>query len=164
MNIGLWLKVFHVATAMLLVAGLVGRSAAFQRAGQARDLQSAAALLHLSEWFERVLVIPAYLAVLATGLLTTFEAGWPLLSALTAGEPKWALTSLVLFLSPWLVIPTYLAPRRKRRAQALADAQSQGKMTAELIAALRDRGVVRLRQAEMVMIGLVMVLMVAKPF
>jgi len=82
---------------------------------------------------------------------------------LTSGAPKWALVSLVLFLSPWLVIPTYLAPRRKRRAQALADALSHQKVTLELASALNGRGVLLFRWMELAMTGVVMVLMVAKP-
>lgn len=164
MNAALLLRVLHVGTAMLLVAGLVGRSASFRRAGQTQNIHSAASLLYLSEWFERTLLIPASVGVLITGLLAAGQTGWSLWGALTRGEPKWALVSLVLFLSPWLVIPTYLAPRRKRRAQALADALSQQKVTLELASALNDRGVLLLRWLELAMTGVVMVLMVAKPF
>jgi uncharacterized membrane protein len=164
MNGVLWLNVLHVGTAMLFVAGLVGRSASFGRAAQAQDIHSAASLLRLSEWFERTLVIPAYFGVLVSGVLTARAAGWPLWSGLADGAPKWPLLSLVLFLSPWLFIPTYLAPRRKRRAQALADALSRQIITLDLTSALRDRGVLLLRRVEFAMTAVVMVLMVAKPF
>ena len=87
-----------------------------------------------------------------------------LLGALTTDAPKWVLISLLLFLSPWLVIPTYLAPRRKRRARALAEALSQQRMTTELSAAVHDRGVVLIRRGEIAMTAVVVVLMVAKPF
>jgi uncharacterized membrane protein len=164
MNVAVLLKVLHVGTAMLFVAGLVGRSASFRRAGYTQDIHSAASLLHLSEWFERTLIIPAYFGVLVSGVLAAWETGWPLWGALTSGAPKWALVSLVLFLSPWIVIPAYLAPRRTRRAQALADALSQQKVTLELASALNDRGVLLFRWMELAMTGVVMVLMVAKPF
>jgi uncharacterized membrane protein len=163
-NSRLPLDVVHVLIAMLFVAGLIGRAAAFWRAGHAQDVQTAGALLHLSEWFERSLVIPAYFGVLITGLLAAWLAGWPLVGALESGAPKWPLVSLVLFLSPWLVIPGYLAPRRKQRSQAMARALRQGNVTPELTAALHDRGVVLLRRAELVMVALVTVLMNAKPF
>jgi uncharacterized membrane protein len=159
------LELLHVGIAMLFVSGLVGRSAAFGLSGRTSDIQSVASLMRLSEWFERVLVIPAYFGVLVTGVLTAWQAGWPVWSALThPGTPKWALVSMLLFLSPWLAIPTYLAPRRKQRAQALADALRQQRMTPELSAALRDRGVLLIRRAEFVMTAFVLVLMVAKPF
>jgi len=164
MNSRSLLDVLHVAIAMLFVAGLIGRSASFERAGQTQDIQSVGNLLLLSEWFERTLVIPAYIGVLLTGVATAWNAGWPLLGALTADAPKWVLISLLLFLTPWLVIPTYLAPRRKRRARALAEALSQHRMTAELSAAVHDRGVVLIRRSEIAMTAVVVVLMVAKPF
>ena len=164
MNSALLLKVVHVVIAMLFVAGLVGRAASFRQAAQAKEIQTAGSLLHLSEWFERTLVIPAYFGVLVTGLLTAWVAGWPLLDVLDSGAAKWPLVSLVLFVSPMLFILTYLAPRRKRRTQALADALSQKKITPELAAALHDRGVLLFRSAEFVLMGVVTVLMVAKPF
>jgi uncharacterized membrane protein len=164
MNSALPLEVVHVMSAMLFVAGLVGRAAAFWRAGQAQDLRTAAGLLHLSEWFERTLVIPAYFSVFITGLLTAWLAGWPLLGALNSGAPKWLLVSLGLFLTPWFFIPGYLAPRRTQRTQALAAALAQGNLTLELTAALHDRGVVLFRRAELVLMAIVTVLMIAKPF
>jgi uncharacterized membrane protein len=164
MSGALLLEVLHVATAMLFVAGLIGRSATFQRAGQARDIQTAATLLSLSEWFERNFVIPAYFGVLMTGLLVAWLARWPIWTGLTSGTPKWPLVSLVVFLSPMTFILSYLAPRRKRRAQALADALSQEKVTPALAAALHDRGVLLFRRAEFVLTGVVTVLMVTKPF
>lgn len=63
-----------------------------------------------------------------------------------------------------MVIPTYLAPRRKRRTRALAEALSQQKITPELAAAVHDRGVVLIRRGEIAMTAVVVVLMVAKPF
>ena len=117
---------------MLFVAGLIGRSATFQRAGQARDIQTAATLLSLSEWFERNFVIPAYFGVLMTGLLVAWLARWPIWTGLTSGTPKWPLVSLVVFLSPMTFILSYLAPRRKRRAQALARCTVTGESDARI--------------------------------
>jgi uncharacterized membrane protein len=164
MQVPLLLDVVHVLTAMLFVAGLIGRAATFWRAGQAQDVQTVGSLLSLSEWFERTLVIPAYVGVLITGLLVAWLAGWPLAGALQGGAPRWLLFSLALYLSPWLVIPTYLAPQRRHRTQAMIRARELGAITPELAAALNDRGVILLRRAELVMAGLVTALMIAKPF
>jgi hypothetical protein len=150
--------------AMLFVAGLIGRSASFWRAGVARDIPTVEGLLSLSDWFERTLVIPTYFSLLATGLVTAWITGWPVLGAVRGDAPKWALVSLTLFLTPMLVIPTYLVPRRKERTRALADAVSRGAVTPALAAALHDRGVVFYRRAEMVVTAVVIVLMVTKPF
>lgn len=164
MSSTLLLEVLHVVIAMLFVAGLVGRAASFHRAGQAEDIRTAGSLLQMSEWFERTLVIPAYFAVLVTGLLTAWLAGWSLGDALNSEAPKWPLVSLVLFLSPMLFILSYLAPRRRQRAQALADALTRNTITPELAAALHDRGVLLFRWTEFVLMGVVTVLMVVKPF
>src|SRR5262245_18234945 len=147
----------HVGLAMLFVAGLIGRSATFRRAGMARDIAAVEALLHLSDWFERTLVIPTYVGLLATGPVTAWVTGWPLLGAVRAGAPKWALVSLLLFITPLLVIPTYLVPRRTERIRALADAVAQRTITPALATALHDRGVLLFRRAEMVVTAAVII-------
>ena len=158
------IDVLHVGIAMLFVAGLIGRSAAFSRARRAQSIQTVESLLQLSDWFERSLVIPMYVGVLITGPLVAWIGGWPLAAGLQTGAPKWPLVALILFLSPILAIATYLIPRRKARLRALADAVARKQVTPELAAALSDRGVRLIRQGELVMTGVVMVLMVAKPF
>src|SRR5262249_34101860 len=99
------LDVLHVGTAMLFVAGIVGRSVSFGRAGTARDIGTVESLLDLSDWFERMLVIPAYFGLFATGLVTARVAGWPVIGAMRGDAPKWVLVSLLLFAAPMLVIP-----------------------------------------------------------
>ena len=158
------IDVVHVVTAMLFVAGVVGRGAAYGRARRSRAVHSIENFMQLSDWFERRLVIPGYFVVLITGLFASWLAGWPLVTGLNGEAPKWVMVSLLLYLSPMLVIPTYLAPRRRQRAAALADALAQGQLTPHLIAALHDRGVLLFRGAELVIFVVVTALMVAKPF
>jgi hypothetical protein len=56
-----------------------------------------------------------------------------------------------------------LAPRRRQRETALREAVAAGRITSELRAALDDRGVLRARAVEALLIAAIVVLMVLKP-
>ena len=158
---GTLVRLSHVILAVAFIAGLVGRAVAFRQARGARTLEATAALLALSEWFERRLVVPGSLLVLASGVAIAWIGRWPLL---TGARPSWLLVSLILLLLPIGFIPTVLVPRRARREAALAAALEAGRRTPELDAALRNRIVLRLRMLELGIVATVFVLMVLKPF
>jgi hypothetical protein len=70
----------------------------------------------------------------------------------------------VLYLATIPAIPAYLIPRRMQRDQAAKEALAAGQVTPALAAALADRGVGLYRTVELVVIGVIVVLMVTKPF
>jgi hypothetical protein len=158
------MRFLHMMSAFWLIAGLLGRWLAFAQARRATDIQSTTALLQLSEGFERLLVIPGSQLVLALGLLAAWLGGHPLLGALAGAKANWLLVSLVLSLCTIPIIAFLLAPRRKKRRAALADAMARQMLTAELRAALDDRVVLGSRASEMLITGAILVLMVLKPF
>jgi hypothetical protein len=55
-------------------------------------------------------------------------------------------------------------PRRKRRANVVEEARLQGNITAQLTAALNDTGVRTYRTIELMMMVIIIILMVTKPF
>jgi uncharacterized membrane protein len=113
--------------------------------------------LRLSDWFDRRLVVPGSLLVLASGIATTSVGHWPLFTP--TRQPSWLLVSLLLLLVPVGVIPTVLIPQRRRRQAAVAEALQTGRRTAELKTVL-----LRVRMLELVIVAVVFVLMVGKPF
>ena len=133
-------------------------------AAPAGNAATAIALLTLSDHFERLMVIPGSMAVLIFGLLAAWWGGWPILGFLAGDDSNWLLLSLVLYLSLVPFIPLYLAPRRKLRNQLLEQARADGRLSAELTAALNDRGVLAYRRAEYIVVLAVTALMVTKPF
>jgi uncharacterized membrane protein len=152
----------HVILAVAFITGLIGRAVAFRQARTAGTLEATAALLTLSDWFDRRLVVPGSILVLMSGTLASWMGRWPLLTG--TGRPSWLLVSLVLLLLPISFIPTVLIPRRVRRQAALAAALQSGRRTPELDAALRNPAVLRLRMLELGIVAAVFVLMVLKPF
>jgi hypothetical protein len=155
-------RLLHVLLAVAFITGLVGRAAAFRQARTASTLEATAALLTLSDWFDRRLVVPGSVLVLVSGIVTTWIGRWPLL--MWTGRPSWLLVSLVLLLLPVSFIPTVLIPQRVRRQAALAAALQVGRRTPELDAAVRSPIVLRLRMLELGIVAAVFILMVLKPF
>jgi len=164
MSLSILMKLLHILAGFGLMTGAIGRNVTFRKAGESTDVSAVRALLEASEFFERRMLIPSGMAVLLFGLVTAWLQGWPILGFLQGGTSNWVLASLVLYLAPGFVIPRLIIPRRKQRLKALEQALAQGKITPELSAALNDRVVVNFRTAELVGLGIILILMVAKPF
>ena len=159
---GALVRLSHFILAVAFITGLVGRAVAFRQARSAATLEATSALMTLSDWFDRRLVVPGSILVLVSGIAIAGMGHWPLLSR--AGRPTWLLVSLILLLLPVGFIPTVLVPRRARRQAALTAALEAGRRTPELDAALQSTIVLRLRMLELCIVAAVFVLMVLKPF
>jgi uncharacterized membrane protein len=165
MTLYVFMKLLHVLAAFWMVSGVVGRDFAFWQAGRAKDVRAVHALLQVSEFFERYAVIPVSLAVLLFGLVVTWMQKWPLFGFLQGATPNWLLVSFVLFLGGMLFIaPLGLVVRRKERTRAVEEALAQGTITLRLLAALNDKVVIRYRIVEFIILVIIIVLMVTKPF
>jgi len=165
MNLYLIMKLLHVLTAFWMISGVVGRDFAFWRAGRAKNVQAVHALLQISDFFERYAVIPVSMAVFLFGLVLTLMQGWPLFGFLQGSPSNWLLVSFLLFLGILLAIgPLKLVPRRKERERALQEALTQETITLRLLAALHDKVVVQFRAVELVVLVVIIILMVMKPF
>jgi uncharacterized membrane protein len=165
MNIYVFMKLMHVLAAFWMISGVVGRGITFWQAGRATDVRSVQALLQISEFFERYAVIPVSIAVLVFGLIMTWMQKWPLFGFLQGSPTNWLLLSFVLFVGISAVIgPLGLVSRRRERARALEEALSQNTITLRLLAALHDKVIIRFRAAEMLVLLVIIILMVTKPF
>jgi uncharacterized membrane protein len=159
------MKLLHVLTAFWFISGVIGRDFAFWRAGKATNVQAVQALLQISDFFERYAVIPVSMAVFLFGLIITFLQRWPLFGFLQGSPINWLLVSFLLFLGISLAIGLLkLVPRRKERTRALEEAVVQGAITPALTAALNDKVVVRFRMVELIILIVIIILMVTKPF
>ena len=149
----------HVVTAFFLVAGLIGRWIVLGRARRSADLEEIDVLLPVAERFEKI-VIPSSGAILVLGLLAMWAQDRPLFKE----DAYWLLVSLLLYLTLIPQIPLIFIPRGRLFDAALADARQRGSVTPELTAAFHDRGVAFARTYEVVVVGIVVALMVLKPF
>jgi hypothetical protein len=152
-------KLLHVAIAIIFVGGLVGRWIVLGRAAAADNPETAYQLAHAAGPFEQI-VIRGGPFLVGAGLLTAWAQGYAWLG-LTTG---WMLASVILLLTTFPPVPLVFLPKGRIFEAELDDARRQGVMTAGLRAAFADRAVAAARTWEFVVIGLVVALMVLKPF
>jgi uncharacterized membrane protein len=153
-----WWVLLHVATAFWLVAGMAGRDVSFTRAARATDITSVQALAGAVGVFDRFFVIPASIAVLVAGLIAMVA------THLSLGEETWLLVALILFVTIIPLVPLVFVPRRKVFEAALAGSVAAGEITPALRAAFADRAVAGARWYERIVVAVIIVLMVTKPF
>jgi hypothetical protein len=153
-----WWVLIHIATAFWLVAGFAGRDVLMTRARAATDMGSMRTLTDAAGVFDRFFVIPGSMAVLVAGLITMFVQHRSL------ADETWLLVALILYLSLIPLVPLVFLPRGKIFEGAMADAKSAGQVTPALRAALDDRAVWGARWVERIVVAVIIVLMVTKPF
>jgi Predicted integral membrane protein (DUF2269) len=159
MDVAGLLKLTHVALAMALVTGIVGRWLLLAAAERSERLERTEALLEASEPFEMTVRVSGFL-VLVAGLLTAWAQDYPWLG-LTTG---WMLTSLVLALGIFVLVPTVFIPKGRQFGLALDGARTAGQVTPELRGALTDPTVRAAHVAELAALAIIVALMVLKPF
>src|SRR5262245_49336278 len=153
-----WWVLLHVATAFWFVAGLAGRDVSMTRAARATDMASIRALTGVAGVFDRFFVIPGSMAVLVAGLIAMVA------THLGLGEQTWLLVALILFLTIIPLVPLVFVPRGKVFEAALADSVAVGEVTPGLRTAFADRAVAGARWYERIVVAVIIVLMVTKPF
>lgn len=153
------LKLSHVALAMILVAGIIGRWVTLRRARQSDDIETTVRFTEASHPFERM-VVSSSLLILPAGLLTAYAQGYPWLG-LTTG---WMLVSTLIYVAATVLVPTVFLPRGRAFEAALGEARSTGSVTPTLRAAFDDPQVRMARSFEIGGIALIVALMVLKPF
>ena len=152
-------KLVHIGVAFAFIGGLIGRWVLLHAAARAADVELAYQLSRTAAPFERLVIMGSNLVLLA-GLLTAWAQGYPWLG-LTTG---WMLVSVLLLLSVLPFIPLVFLPRGRVFEAAMASARSAGAVTDELRAAFADPMVAFAHWYEMVAVGIVVILMVLKPF
>lgn len=164
MHIDQVLEVLHVFAVFWFISGLMGRAVAQAQARRATDLRDLDAAMRISSVFELRMVRPGSLLLLLAGLLTAHAKGWPILGPLHGHPPYWLFTSLVVFLTPFVLVPLVFIPRGRHFRAALDAARGEGTITPQLTAALGDRVVALGHAWEWTAVALITILMVAKPF
>jgi hypothetical protein len=157
------LKVLHALLGVWIVAALVGRWMTLIQAARSTEIGAVHTLLGLSDRFEWVAVrIPPIVLIL--GIATAIAQGRPFLGPLQGQPVDWLFVSILIYLSVIPVIPLVFLPRGRVFAAALDEATAQGVVTPALSAAFRDPVVATAHAYELVVILVVFVLMITKPF
>ena len=86
-------KFVHVACAILMIVGLVGRESMRVQVRRSRDVQGIVRWVKRSGYFERFLVIPPSQGLLVAGIALAWLQGWPLFGFLQGASANWLLVS-----------------------------------------------------------------------
>ncbi len=164
MSLYLVIRFLHVASAIVLVGGVIARQLTRSLAERSEDPKAIALIFRAADPIERYMVIPGSMLVIVFGVFLALVVGAPILGFLQGASRNWLLVANLLIISFFILVPTVFLPRGKVFARHLEQAIQSGEVTPALRAALND-SVVRFCHAyEIVAIIVVVVLMVFKPF
>jgi hypothetical protein len=147
----------HVLTAFAFVAGLVGRDLTIAQARRSSEIDSVTTLLAVADRFDTIVKVGS-VAVLVFGLVPM------VVGDLSLTDNGWLVAAQVLFVLMGLLVPTVFLPRGRVFERALAEARDRGEITPDLSAAFHDPIVAIARNAELVIVTVIIGLMVLKPF
>ena len=159
-----FIKLLHLISAIMMLAGGIGRQLTRAQAAKTSDIQLFYDLNALSGRFETLLAIPGSMLVFVFGLLLAWLRGWPRLGFLQGAASNWLLVSIILYLAIYPLVIFIFVPRGKAFALALEEALAQGRITAELTASFWDKTVRWAHHAENALVAAIVYLMVMKPF
>lgn len=160
------LRLLHILAAFALVGGEIGRAFAFKRAKQSGDIKVVSEMLQLFTFLTSKFVSIGGMLTFLLGLVTAGMQGGPvlILGFLMGGTINWVLASLVLYIVIMLLVAFVSIPRGKAIGQALGAALKQGKVTPQLTAAMNDKVLNNTFIIQDVLILVIILLMVLKPF
>jgi hypothetical protein len=154
-----------VAAHALIGAVFLGRLIArwIVLAERADTLATMQTLTRAARPFERIVIVGSAL-VLVLGVAAAIAQGRPILGPLQGARVEWLFVSLILFLSVLPLVRLVFLPRGRVFDATMEDAVARGEVTGELARAWRDPVVRTAHVYELVVVSVVFVLMVAKPF
>jgi hypothetical protein len=164
MTLATTLLFLHVLTAIWTIAGLLGRWVVLGAAARSGELTTMRSILRIGDKFERGMVQPGSLAILATGLALAWVQDQPLLGFLQGSGANWLLVSLLLYLTSIPLVGLVFIPRARRFELALAGATEQATVTASLRSAFADRAVLAGHVYELAIVFLILGLMITQAF
>ena len=164
MNWYLWMRFLHIASAIIFIGGILARQLVRSVAKRSTDVQSFAALNQAAGRIESLMVIPGNMAVIVFGAILAVIIGAPIFGFLQGASQNWLLVTNILLILEIPLVALIFVPRGKKFDLVLQDALAQGLMTPELHAELEDKTVRMAHISEIVMVVIIVLLMVFKPF
>jgi uncharacterized membrane protein len=154
----------HVVSAIAVITGIAGRNLTMGQVPRSKTVAEVRALARLAGVFDVWLVRPFSLLVLVLGLITAWRAGWPIFGLIEGASTDWLLASLIIYASVIALVPLVFIPRGKLFDEALTSTSTEGAVTSELVAAVKDPAIFAAHAYEMIAAGVIVFLMVTKPF
>jgi uncharacterized membrane protein len=162
-NLGALFALGHALAGVAFVAGLVGLWIVRGAASRADSLATMRSLLRVGEPFGR-LTSAGGISLTILGVATALATGRPIFGPLQGARADWLFVSVLLML-PIFGFLVVVYPRFGRRMQeALKSADEEDRITPGLTAAWADSRYLFARRYELVAVGVVLALMISKPF
>ena len=102
--------------------------------------------------------------MILVGIVLAVMQNWPIFGFFQGASQNWLLASNILLIVLIFLIPGIFIPHNKRVEALLQEAQTEGRITPELSAALNDRKNRWAHTLEEAVVLVVAALMVLKPF
>lgn len=164
MNWYLIIKYLHIMSVTITVGGMFARQLVRSAAQKSDDVNIVASLTHVAVRMDRSMVIPASNLMIILGIILAVMQKWPIFGFLQGATQNWLLVSNLLLVLMIVLIPGVFVPHNKRVESLLQAALQNGRVTAELRAALNDQRNKLAHYAEEFIVVVVAALMVLKPF
>jgi uncharacterized membrane protein len=164
LNWYLIVKFFHILAVTTMVGGMFARQLVRGIARRSDDVNTIASLTRAAICIDRAMVIPWSNVLFVAGIILAIMAGWPLFGFLQGAAQNWLLVSNILLILMMVLVIVVFLPHNKKVEGLLQAALANGKDTPELTAALNDRKNALAHHAEEIIIVLITLLMVLKPF
>jgi uncharacterized membrane protein len=157
-------RFLHIISAIWFIGGIAARQIVRAYAKRTDDVQRFAILSEAAGRIESTMVIPGNFAVLLFGVILALMIHAPILGFLQGASRNWLLVSNLLLLTGFFNVPLVFLPRGKLFDAALKDALAKGQFTPELRTHINDKVVRNVHIFELTAIGVVIFLMVFRPF
>jgi uncharacterized membrane protein len=158
------IKFLHILAVTITIGGMFARQLVRGLAKKSGDLQAVASLTQAAARIDRGMVIPWSSAMLPFGVILAVLQKWPIFGFLQGASANWLLVSNLMLIVMLALIPAVFVPHNKKVESILQSALAQGRITPELSAALDDQQDKWGHYAEEIIILIITMLMVLKPF
>jgi len=158
------LRFLHISAAIIFVGGLFARQAVTALTSRASDVGEILLLTQAAGQIERLMVIPGNVLSIVFGLVLALVTRSPILGSIAGPYRNWLLACIVILAVLFPLVPWVFLPRGRAFESALRDASAKGTITPGLQVQMADPVVRWAHLAEMIGVGLIVALMVFKPF
>ena len=164
MNWYLIVKFLHILAVTLTIGGMFARQLVRSIAMKSDDVDKIKSLTEVAIRIDRVMVIPWSNLIFLAGVILAIMQKWPIFGFLQGASQNWLLVSNILLIVMILLIPAVFIPHNKRVEVLLQSSLAEARVTPELSAALHDKTNNVAHHVEEILVLVITMLMVLKPF
>jgi uncharacterized membrane protein len=164
MNWYLLLRFLHILSSIIFIGGIFARQAVRARGKRSTSIHELEAYFSAAGQIEKLMVIPGNMAVIVFGVVLAILVKAPIFGFLQGASQNWLLVTNLMLVAGGLMVPLVFLPRGKVYDRLMQDALNKNEITPELRSHLDDAVVKRGHFLEMMLVVVIVILMVFKPF